>query len=234
MCSSDLLNAIIGFSEVIRSELYGPLGVPKYREYIGDVHNAGQHLLSLINDILDLSKVEAGHADLHEEVLDVRVVVAAALTVVRQCLRQLGHRLTLDIPDDLPLLRADAVRLKQILINLLSNAVKFTPAAGRLEVSAAVNRDGAMQIAISDSGIGIAPADIQTALAPFGQVDSGLSRRFEGTGLGLPLTKKLVELHQGTFHLQSVPGQGTTATISFPRARIVQPAPVVARQRETA
>ena len=125
-------------------------------------------------------------------------------------------------------------RLKQILINLLSNAVKFTPAAGRLEVSAAVNRDGAMQIAISDSGIGIAPADIQTALAPFGQVDSGLSRRFEGTGLGLPLTKKLVELHQGTFHLQSVPGQGTTATISFPRARIVQPAPVVARQRETA
>ncbi|HUN50216.1 MAG TPA: PAS domain-containing sensor histidine kinase, partial [Candidatus Sulfotelmatobacter sp.] len=225
------LNAIIGFSEIVRSETHGPLGSPKYREYIGDVHGAGQHLLNVINDILDLSKVEAGRAELNEEVLDVRAAVAGALTVIRPRLRQLGHRLLLDIPDDLPLLRADALRLKQILINLLSNAVKFTPPAGRIEVATAVTDEGGLQIAISDSGIGIAKGDIAKALAPFGQVESSLNRRFEGTGLGLPLTKKLVELHQGSLRIDSEPGQGTMVTVVFPPARAVAPAPVVARQR---
>ena len=225
------LNAIIGFSEILQSEAHGPRVSPKYREYIGDVHDAGQHLLNVINDILDLSKVEAGRAELNEEVLDVRAGIAGALTVIHPRLRQLGHRLLLDIPDDLPLLRADALRLKQILINLLSNAVKFTPSAGRIEVATAVNGEGGLQIAVSDSGIGIAKGDIAKALAPFGQVESSLNRRFEGTGLGLPLTKKLVELHQGRLRIDSEPGQGTVVTVIFPATRVVETAPLMARQR---
>ncbi|HYM31609.1 MAG TPA: ATP-binding protein [Candidatus Cybelea sp.] len=215
------LNAIIGFSEVIRSEIYGPLGAAKYREYIDDVHGAGQHLLNLINDILDLSKIEAGFAELREETVDVRKAIAASLTVVRQRIRESGHNLVLDIPEDLPLLRADARRLQQILINLLSNAVKFTPAAGRIRIAVAMRPNGAMQFIVGDSGIGMAKSDIPTALAPFGQVEGSFNRRFEGTGLGLPLTKRLVELHQGELQIESTPGQGTTVTVVFPASRLV-------------
>jgi signal transduction histidine kinase len=216
------LNAIIGFSEIIMREMFGPCGQPAYVEYAGDMHKAGQHLLGIIKDILDLSKVEAGHAELHEELIDVDATVKSALAVVRHRLEQGGHRVSVEIPADLPVLRADPVRLKQILINLLSNAAKFTPPRGRIALGAALRDDGCMAFSVRDSGIGMAAEDIAVALAPFGQVASSLSRGHEGTGLGLPLTNKLVELHQGELQVESAPNQGTTVTVIFPAERVVQ------------
>ncbi len=218
------LNAIIGFSEVLRDGLAGDV-LPKQKEYIGDIYTSGTHLLSLINDILDLSKVEAGKMTLDLEPLQVAALVEGSLLVVRE--KALGQRVRLvaDAPGDLGEAWLDVRKVKQVLYNLLSNAVKFTPEGG--EVRLAVRRVGRaavpdgrfeqyLEVAVSDTGIGIAEADQARLFQPFTQIDSTLSRRYEGTGLGLVMVKRLAELHGGTVGLKSAPGQGSTFTVWLP------------------
>jgi signal transduction histidine kinase len=212
------LNAIIGFSEVLMSET--PLAAERRTEYARSVRDSGVHLLRIINDILDLSKIEAGKLELLEEEVDLAAILDSCERIIGERVVENGLRLVRHLPEELPRLRGDERKLKQILLNLLSNSVKFTPPGG--EVRVVVGRDpSGIAIAVEDTGIGIAEADIATALAPFMQVDRSLSRRFEGTGLGLSLTRSLAELHGGSLELRSIPGAGTTVTIRLPAERIV-------------
>lgn len=215
------MNAIIGFTEIVRTEAFGPVGNPKYREYLDDVHNSAQHLLALINDILDLSKVESGKEELYEENIGIPEIVQSSFAFLQHRAEESGVELRIEMSGPLPPLRADERKLKQILINLLSNGVKFTEPGGSVTFKAWCSKDSGYVFQIVDTGIGIAPADIPKALSQFGQVDSTFSRQHEGTGLGLPLTKSLIELHGGSFELQSELGAGTTATVRFPVERIV-------------
>ena len=218
------LNAIIGFSEIIQSETFGPVGSPKYRDYVTDIHESGKHLLALINDVLDLSKIEAGQMQLHEQTIDVPEVIRSAMGFMTERAREGGVTLAAELgPDPLPGLCADRRMVMQILANLLSNAVKFTPSGGRVAVKAWCGPHGGYVFQVVDNGIGIALEDLPKALARFGQVDSGLQRAHEGTGLGLPLTKSLTELHGGSLDLESAVGVGTTATVRFPAERVVGP-----------
>jgi signal transduction histidine kinase len=214
------LNAIIGFSEVMNTETLGPLGSLQYREYAKDINDSGLHLLALINDILDLSKVESGKDEVHEENIEIPGVIRAITTLVRERAMQRGIEIEFEIEADTPKLRADKRKVKQILANLLTNAIKFTEAGGKVTLRAWCNRESGYVIQIADTGIGIASEDIPNALSQFGQVDSKLNREYEGTGLGLPLTKALVELHGGSLDLQSEVGAGTTVTVRFPASRI--------------
>ena len=215
------LNAILGFSELMGNATLGPLGNPKYEEYAKDINDSGRHLLALIQDILDLSKIEAGQLELDEEEIDIAMVIRSCLVLVKERAENSGVKLKTDIPQEIPALHADKRKLKQILVNLLSNAVKFTPAGGEVALKAWSRPDGGYVFQIIDTGIGIALADIPKALSPFGQVDSDLNRKYEGTGLGLPLTKQLVEMHGGSLDLQSEVGVGTTVTVRFPAERIM-------------
>ena len=215
------LNAVIGFSDMMRNELLGPVGNPQYLSYAGDIHSSGRHLLGLINDILDISKIEAGEMELYEEAVDITQIIRSSLTLVKSRAEDGGVKLENLATGPLPALFADARKIKQIVINLLSNAVKFTPADGTVRIAAAIEDDGSFSILIKDTGIGIAPQDIERVLNPFIQADSALSRKYEGTGLGLPLTKALIEMHQGRFTLTSEKGVGTEAIMRFPASRIV-------------
>ena len=215
------LNAILGFSELMGNATLGPLGNPKYQEYAKDINDSGQHLLGLIQDILDLSKIEAGKLELDEEDIDVTRAIRSCMVLVKERAKNGGVKLLTDIPDGLPALHADQRKLKQILVNLLSNAVKFTPAGGEVTLKAWWREDSGYVLQVIDTGIGIALADIPTVLSPFGQVDSRLARKYEGAGLGLPLTKSFVEMHGGSLDLQSEEGAGTTVTVRFPKERIV-------------
>ncbi len=215
------LNAVIGFSEIIKDETFGPVGSTRYRDYAVDIHDSGQHLLNLINDILDLSKSESGTDELHEDEIEIPKIVRSALKLVGHRAEQGGVKLEIELADRLPALRADERKLKQILVNLLSNAVKFTDTGGEVTLRAWCRMDSGYVFQIVDTGIGIAPEDIPKALARFGQVDGDLDRQYEGTGLGLPLTKALVELHGGVLDLQSQVGVGTTVTVRFPPERTV-------------
>lgn len=214
------LNAVIGFSELIMSEAFGTVG-PRYVSYARDIHTSGTHLLDIINDILDLSKIEAGKMELSEEAVDLGRLVDASLRLVQGRASESGVKLSSNVPVDLPPLRADARALKQILINLLSNAIKFTPDGGAVTLSAGLGSDNVMTLSIADTGIGMRPEDIPRALEPFAQIESSLTRRFEGTGLGLPLCKRLVELHGASLELTSALGVGTTATVRFPVSRLM-------------
>jgi len=218
------LNAIIGFSDFIRAETYGPVGNDKYQEYVNDIHHSGQHLLDLINDILDVSAIEADALELHEDTLVLADVIDASVHLITPLGKdgQVGIASSLD-PEAL-LIRADGRRIKQILLNLLSNAVKFTPQGGTVSVSTQLNDDGSLAICVADTGIGLDDEDIETALSTFGQVDSGLDRKHEGTGLGLPLTKGLIELHGGTLEFESEKGHGTLITATFPKERVIRSA----------
>ena len=210
------LNAIIGFSEVISAALFGPLDA-RYRDYAQDIHGSGHHLLRIINDLLDLSKVEAGRLELR----DVPVPIAATFETCRRMVadRAAMGGVTLDFrPTDLAV-SADELRLEQVLLNLASNAVKFTPAGGRVTVSATLTPSGEVAITVADTGIGMALDDIPRALQPFGQVDNSLSRPHGGTGLGLPLAQRLVELHGGIMTIESTLGKGTTVTVVLPAER---------------
>ena len=212
------LNAVIGFSELIMREAFGAVG-PRYVSYARDIHTSGTHLLDIINDILDLSKIEAGKLELSEEVVDLAKLAESSLRLVQGRASEGGVRLVRAMPAELCSIRADGRALKQILINLLSNAIKFTPVGGSVTLGALVERDGALTITVSDTGIGMRPEDIPRALEPFSQIESSLTRRFEGTGLGLPLCKRLAELHGATLELTSAPAVGTKATVSFPVSR---------------
>ncbi len=218
------LNAVIGFSDMICSETFGPVGSPKYLEYVKDIHGAGMHLLELINDILDLAKIEAGKIELYEENVDASHVIRSCLTLMKERAADAGVLLEHDIASGLPALRADERKLKQILLNLLSNAVKFTVAGGKVTIRTWFRTDGGYVFQVADTGIGIALEDISRALTPFSQIDGDLNRKYEGTGLGLPLTKVLTELHGGSLDLQSEVGVGTTVTVRFPAERIVSEA----------
>jgi signal transduction histidine kinase len=212
------LNAVIGFSELIEQQVRGPVA-ETYREYARDINRSGAHLLSIINDILDLSKVEAGKLELHEEEVELASVFRGCVRLIEPKAKEAGLNLHVLTPLSLPPLWADEVRLKQILLNLLSNAVKFTPRGGRVSLSAAVSGDS-VAIIVADSGIGMSSDDIPVALESFRQVESARSRKFEGTGLGLPLAKRLTELHGGTLLVESAPDQGTTVTVHMPVARV--------------
>lgn len=213
------LNAIIGFAQVLRDEMFGALG-SRYRDYAADINDSGQHLLGLINDILDLSKIESGKTELHEDDIEIAPLLRSALNMVHERAISGGVTLETDIPDGLPALHADERKLKQILVNLLSNAVKFTRAGGVVTLRTWCTANSGYLFQVQDTGIGMAQAEISKALAPFGQVDSALNRQYEGTGLGLPLSKALTELHGGTLDLQSEPGVGTTVTLRLPAARL--------------
>ncbi|EWY37437.1 hypothetical protein N825_17660 [Skermanella stibiiresistens SB22] len=215
------LNAVIGFSEMIMTEAFGPVGQAEYVDYARDIHDSGTQLLNLINDILDMSKIEAGKKELMDTVIDISRVMSSCVRLVQARARFGGIGITVDLPPDLPFVRAEELSLKQILTNLLTNAVKFTPEGGEVEVSAAVEPDGTLAISVADTGIGIAPEDIEKAFAPFGQIESSLSTKTQGTGLGLPLAQSLVALHGGTLTLDSAPGEGTTVTIRLPADRVV-------------
>jgi PAS domain S-box-containing protein len=216
------LNAIIGFSELIGSESFGPVGDPKYSDYAQDISESGKHLLALINDILDLSKIESGHMELVEENVDVADTIRSCLRLMGERARNGGLELTAEIDEaTISLLYADLRMLKQILFNMLSNAVKFTPPGGQVTIRAWHNRHSGYIIQVEDNGIGMALDDIPKALSRFGQIDSALGRKYEGTGLGLPLTKSLAELHGGSLDLQSEAGAGTTVTVRFPARRLV-------------
>jgi signal transduction histidine kinase len=214
------LNAVIGFSEMLATEAYGPLGDPRYQEYAQCVMDSGAHLLGLINDVLDLSKLDAGYLELQEEPINLKKVATDALRMMRPQAEKAGIVLVNDLNASLPNLRADERRLRQVLLNLLSNAVKFTPAGGRVGLSVFL-REEHIAIEVTDTGIGMAPSDIPKALERFGQIDSGLNRRYDGTGLGLPLSKRLVDLHGGTLEIESTMGVGTTVTVMLPRERII-------------
>jgi signal transduction histidine kinase len=215
------MNAVLGFSEIMKNESLGPIGNTKYREYADDIHDSGQHLLGLINDIQGLSKIESGTDELNEDAIEIPKIIFSALKLVEQRAEQGQIKLQIEISDQLPALRADERKLKQILVNLLSNAIKFSDAGGEVALWAWCRADRGHVFQIIDTGIGIAPEDIPKALSRFGQVDADLNRQYEGTGLGLPLTKALVEQHGGTLDLQSQVGVGTTVIVRFPAARVV-------------
>jgi PAS domain S-box-containing protein len=216
------LNAIIGFAEFIGQEIYGPVGDERYGEYVNDIRDSGVHLLDLINDILDVSRVEAGKMELRESEFDFNMLVDSSIRLLRDRAIEAGVALDLEVQQDLPLLRGDHTRMKQVVVNLLSNAVKFTPRDGKVVVSTLAGPgDGGISLVVADTGIGIAEVDREVVMRVFGQVDTKLSRQYDGTGLGLPLSKALVELHGGSFDMQSTVGEGTIFTIKLPPERSV-------------
>ena len=215
------LNAIIGYSEVIKIAMFGPIS-ERYRGAGSDIFDSGTHLLNLINEILDLSKLEARQFELREENVDLAAVIDACLHLIEPQAEKTKVRLSKAYDPYLPLIRADDRRIRQILINLLSNAVKFTPEEGAVHVSAFL-KDGGVTIAVNDTGIGMAPDQIPKALEPFRQIDSRVSRKHEGTGLGLPLAKHLVELHGGALIIESKVNFGTTVKVVLPPERSVVP-----------
>ena len=211
------LNAIIGFSEVLKDEMFGEVN-DKQREYLEDIHSSGHHLLALINDILDLSKIEAGRMELEPSTFDLPIAIANAMTLIRERAQKHGIALSQDVGAGLGEVVADERKVKQILLNLLSNAVKFTPDGGRIEVKA--HGDGNnVTVAVHDTGIGIAAEDRDAVFEEFRQVGRNYTNKQEGTGLGLALTRKFVELHGGRIWLESEPGKGSTFTFILPARR---------------
>jgi signal transduction histidine kinase len=223
------LNAIIGFSEMMLREVLGALGNDQYRAYVGDIHASGTHLLQIINDILDLSKAEAGKIDLSEDVFDLRDIMRSVGQLTAGRVHAAGLTQSVDLPDDLPPLSGDERKTKQVLLNLITNSVKFTPPGGSIAISAHWQIDRGLSITVADTGIGIPEGDLERVLKPFEQVDSSLSRQHQGTGLGLPLVKAIMELHSGRLELKSELGVGTQVTVIFPPERVLAQCPIEPR-----
>ena len=221
------LNAILGFTEVIKSELYGPLGHAKYREYAEDVFRSGAHLLELINDVLDLSKIDAGRMELRESVFDLNELVTESLPLVA---KGASGRVELKVrlQDGLPPVHADKRLIKQILLNLLSNAVKFTPDGGTIRIEGEYRAGCGLNLCVADSGIGMDEAELVTAFSQYGQIDSKIARSHVGTGLGLPISRALAELHGASLTAQSAKGAGTRITLTLPESRVQSLAPQAA------
>jgi signal transduction histidine kinase len=211
------LSAIIGFSEMIARETFGPVGQPKYRDFADDILHSGQHLLDIISEILDVAKLQSGTMELRLKPLRPRLIIDDAVRIVRKQAQGAGIALDALVPDNMPMIEGDPVRLRQVLLNLLSNAIKFTPRGGTVSLLLARCLEG-IHIEVRDTGIGMAAADIPRALKPFGQVDTSLSRRHGGTGLGLPLCKLFIERHGGSMALHSEPGRGATVSVTLPLA----------------
>ncbi len=214
------LNSVIGFAEVMKDEVFGPIG-ERYKEYAESVHTSGQHLLSLINDVLDLSKIEAGKIELVEEETDIAVVLSKCRQLLHERASQAGLHIRLEIPAPLPFVIVDGRRIKQVILNLMSNAVKFTPPGGRITLRAELQAPKGLLISVGDTGIGMSKDEVSVALEQFGQIDSELSRQHEGTGLGLPIARSLAELHGGELEVESKKDAGTTVTLWLPIQRLV-------------
>ncbi len=219
------LNAILGFSEVLENGIAGPLQ-SRQAEYVGLIRQSGEHLLHLINEILDLARIDAGKLDLREEMFEPRKLVDSAIALVKDRAAAGLLKLAVDVEEDMPALRADRTRLTEILLNLLSNAIKFTEFGGAINVLVRRTEAGGAAFIVRDNGRGMTEAEVEIALERFGQVDGGLARHNEGSGLGLPLARKLAELHGGSLTLQSEAGRGTTATVILPPSRVLSAEPV--------
>jgi len=216
------LNAIIGFAEIMESQLVGPLGSDQYVGYAKDVRESGQYLLELINDILDLSKIESGQLEFVEDAVDLRDTAEVCMRMVADQATEAGLKTELDIAGDLPQIHANTRMIRQILLNLLSNAIKFTPSGGKINLNLVREADSKdIILSVEDNGIGIDQKDIARVMRPFEQVESAQDSSHRGTGLGLPMAKSLVELHGGVFTLESAVGQGTTISIRFPAKRVI-------------
>ncbi|MDH5558075.1 MAG: PAS domain S-box protein [Alphaproteobacteria bacterium] len=217
------LNAILGFSEVIRSQVLGPVGVEKYVEYADDVHKSGEHLLDIISDILDVARIDAGHIVLDEDKVSIAQLIKSSLAFIRERAKAGGLTVTVKLPPKLPHIRCDRRKLKQVIINLLSNAVKFTRRDGEISLAARIDEQtGDAVIEVRDNGIGMALTDIPRVMEPFTQIGSSMTRQHEGTGLGLPLVKKLTELHGGSIEMESEPGVGTVVRVRLPATRVIR------------
>ncbi len=215
------LNAILGFSETITTEIFGPVGHEKYGEYATSIHNSGARLLGVINDILDISRIETGQFELIEEQVELSNIISSAMTLVEERVANNQITLTTDIENPSLQILVDARRTKQVLVNLLSNANKFTPKGGNVSLKTTIVADGSLELTVRDDGIGMDADGVKLALATFGQVDSSLARKYEGTGLGLPLSRSMIEMQDGTLEIVSAIGAGTAVTVSFPPERIV-------------
>ncbi len=218
------LNAIIGFAELLQKGPWGPLGDQRYCDYATDIARSGQHLLEIINEILDVAKIEAGRMGLHEETVCIEDVIRSSLRLVQGQLFERDIAFELDIEPNLARFRGDPRRLRQVLLNVVGNSVKFTPDGGSVRIGAKASPEEGLIIEVADTGIGIAPGDLDRVLEPFGQVEDDLDRSYAGTGLGLPLAKALTELHGGTIELTSRVGRGTTVRILLPVTRLVKQA----------
>lgn len=216
------LNAIIGFADAIGHEVSGPIGNETYEAYVSHIHQSGLHLLSLISDILDVSAVEAGRITLTPSEVDVPALITQCLTLVRTRADDKGVKVGIDVPKSVNVLEADERRVKQVVINILNNAVKFTPPGGRIDVSVGLADDGGMVIAIADSGPGLSREEQHVAMSPFGRTRHALETAQEGTGLGLPLSKSLMEAHGGQLIMDSAPGQGCAVSLVFPAERVLK------------
>lgn len=216
------LNAVLGFSEVLQSEMFGPLGSARYAEYAGDIHSSAEHLLEIINDILDIAKADAGKFELTESEVEVTEVVDKALRICHQLAVRKGIRLTTDLPEWTPVINVDARLMRQVVVNLVTNAIKFTPSAGEVNVRVHVEDGGSCRITVQDTGIGIAPEHQQRIFEPFVQIQSAFARDHGGTGLGLPLVQRIVSQHGGVVRLSSRPGEGTKVVVELPRERTVR------------
>ncbi|MCR9254467.1 MAG: ATP-binding protein [Alphaproteobacteria bacterium] len=210
------LNAVIGFSQVLESQMFGPVGSAKNQEYVSLIRGAGEHLLKLISEILDLSKIEAGEVELEYEEIDLPVLAGECERLVQARASKQGVELTFDVAERLPPLWADRLKVKQILLNLLSNAVKFTPMGGQVRLRAFPAGAGRIALEVTDTGVGIAEEDLARVLLPFEQLENAETRNKEGTGLGLAITQKLVDMHGGTLIVESEVDQGTSVRVIFP------------------
>ena len=211
------LNAVLGFSEIIRDEMLGPAGQAAYRDYAGDIHASGKRLLSIINDVLDVSRLEGGQLAIDMRVTSAHEVAEQAVSMARSTTGD-NRAITMNIPANMPALNVDPRRMAQALGNLISNAIKFTPAEGQITIAAKTSGEGGISFSVADSGIGMAQETIAAALEPFRQLDASLARKFEGAGLGLSITRALVQLHGGTVEIVSAVGQGTVVTVNLPSA----------------
>ncbi len=221
------LNAILGFSEVMTTEVLGPIGNETYRDYAGDIHRSGQHLLDLINEILDLSRIEAGRYALHEESLSLAATVEDCCHLVELKARAKDIRIIQEIDARLPKLRADERAIRQITLNLLANAIKFTPAGGWVRVRVGWTAGGGQYLSVRDNGPGIPAEEIPIVLSSFGQGSIAIKNAEQGTGLGLPIVQGLVAIHGGEFELHSKLREGTEAIAIFPRARVIEAMPAL-------
>ena len=217
------LNAVIGFAEILQMQMLGPLGSPRYSEYVQDIHGSATHLLSLVNDLLDVTSIESGRRELHEELVSIKRVVDDVLKIVQVPAQRERLTITTRLPANLPDVRADPLALRQVLLNLLSNAVKFTRAAGRIDITAELDRDGRLTIAVRDTGTGMPAQDIPKALSGAARAANPYVRSRQGAGLGLPITKSLVELHGGRISIDSEPGSGTNVQVVLPADRVMSP-----------
>ncbi|MFK7792260.1 MAG: histidine kinase dimerization/phospho-acceptor domain-containing protein [Devosiaceae bacterium] len=215
------LNAVIGFSEVMLEERFGPVGSERYRQYLRDIHTSGEHLMSLLNDLLDLSKIEAGKMDLSFGEVDLNDVVQQCLAIMQPQANQGRIIVRTSLPLSLPKVVADIRSIRQVVLNLMSNAIKFTDAGGQIIVSTLYEPSGEVSLRVRDTGRGMDAADVELAMEPFRQVPTTLNQVITGTGLGLPLTKALVEANRAQFGLESTPGEGTLAMMTFPSQRVL-------------